>query len=57
MSSSMVNYLTRVKVKRTVIDKLILSEQTVNILGGLYPIFMLLRLGLPSPTAGKFYLT
>ena len=52
MSASMVHYLTSVKLKRTVIDKLILSEQTVNILGGLYLISMLLRLGIPSQMAG-----
>ena len=52
MSSSMVHYLTIVKAKRTVIDDLILSEQTVNLFGGLFPVFMLLRLLVPSlPTA------
>ena len=53
----MVHYLTSVKMKKTVIDKLILSEQIVNILGGLYPIFMLIRLGLPSHMAGILFLS
>ena len=52
MSLSMVHYLTMIKQNKTVIDKLILSEQTVNLLGGVYHISMLLRLGLPPPMAG-----
>ena len=52
MSLSMVHYLTMIKRNKTVIDKLILSEQTVNLLGGLYHISMLLSLGLPPPMAG-----
>ena len=44
----MVHYLKAVKAKRTVIDELILSEQTVNIFAGLYIILLLLRLTVPS---------
>ena len=53
MSLSMVHYLTSVKLKKTVIDKLILAEQLVNLFGGLYHISMLLRLALPVPMAGR----
>ena len=53
MGSSMVHYLKAAKMKRTVIDELILSEQTVNIFAGLYIILILLRLTVPS-SQGSF---
>ena len=44
----MVHYLKTVKVKRTVIDELILSEQTVNIFAGLFSVLILLQLTVPT---------
>ena len=52
MSLSMVYYLTIIKLNKTVIDKLILSEQAVNLVGSIYHLSIALRLGLPSPMAG-----